>query len=88
MTRALLLQISSLVQPLHLAPEPPELRAARNVLLVYAETEEGPARPRLPADETFALAPSIVARARAGEPVQLEHHVTGSYSAQHRHPSG
>jgi parvulin-like peptidyl-prolyl isomerase len=69
MTLALLLQISSLVQPLHLAPEPPELRAARNVLLVYAETEEGPARPRLPADETFALAQSIVARARAGEPV-------------------
>lgn len=70
MCLALLLQVSSLVQPLYLGDEPPELRAARNVLLVYAETEGDAQGPRLPRDETRALAESIVARARAGEPLQ------------------
>ena len=73
---ALCLQISLLTHPLYLDEEPPELRSARNVLLLF-DGAEGLERPvGRTREEAVALAETLVERLAAGAPfmeVAAEH---------------
>ncbi len=66
MTPWLALSVSLLAHPLHLSPEPPEVRTARYVRIEFAADAEE-ARSGLSRDEALALARTVVLRARAGE---------------------
>lgn len=60
------LAVSLLAHPLHLGPEPPEVRTARYVQIAYSAAEEGASSSRTLTD-ALALARTVVTRARAGE---------------------
>jgi len=62
----LLLQASSLVAPLYLQDEPPELRAARAILVLHAEVQGVPPSLRRSREEAAELAASLRARLAGG----------------------
>ena len=64
MLAALCFQASLLANPLYLEPEPPELRTARNILVLYDAGAESSR------EEAVTLAEALVERIRGGEPFE------------------
>jgi parvulin-like peptidyl-prolyl isomerase len=63
---AALLQVSTLFQPLHLEPRPPELRALRHVVIAFAGAEQAPPGLARTKEEAARLAADLATRLRAG----------------------
>ena len=66
MFAALLLQTSLLLDPLRLDAAPPELRSARNILLLHAEARDRPLSETRSREDTLVLARELVSRLRTG----------------------
>ncbi|MBI5362391.1 MAG: peptidylprolyl isomerase [Planctomycetes bacterium] len=66
MFAALLLQVSTLLQPLHLGDAPPELRSARHVLLSFQGAEAAPPGTTRTRAAALERAQDLAARLRAG----------------------
>jgi parvulin-like peptidyl-prolyl isomerase len=66
MLAALFLQTSLLLNPLRLEATPPELRSARNILLLHQDAQDAPPSERRSKAETLAFARELALRLRPG----------------------